>query len=150
MRSLTKPLTLSVDGAETRFRLSLMDAFSGACLLKLITEKCLPHFASLDFSDPETLGPEIIRVLPSFLSSLSETELRDVMQKCLNHVEQELPAGYQPVMVRSSFGIRELEHDTVTCLKLCWEEILFNLEGFFSGSVLPSQPETPALSRQDA
>ena len=115
MRSLTKPLTLSIDGAETRFRLSLMDAFSGACLLKLITAKCLPHFASLDFSDPETLGPEVIRILPSFLSSLSETELRDLMQKCLNHVEQELPAGFQPVMVRSSFGIRELEHDTVAC-----------------------------------
>ena len=108
-----------------------MDAFSGACLLKLITEKCLPHFASLDFSDPETLGLEIIRVLPSFLSSLSENELWDIMQKCLHYVEQALPAGFQPVMVHSSFGIRELEHDTAICLKLCREEILFNLEGFF-------------------
>ena len=107
MRSLTKPLTLSIDGAETRFRLSLMNAFSGACLLKLITEKCLPHFASLDFSDPETLEPEIIRVLPSFLSSLSETELRDLMQKCLNHVEQELPAGCR----RSLAAARALGRD---------------------------------------
>lgn len=140
MRNINKELTLAVDGTDTRFRLNLMDAFSGVFLLKLITEKCLPHLAGLDFSDPEALGPEIIRVLPGFLSSLSESELRNVMTTCLNHVEQSLPAGFQPVMIGASFGIRELEHDTVTCLKLCWEEILFNLEGFFPGSVLPSRP----------
>jgi len=67
MRSLTKPLTLSVDGAETRFRLSLMDAFSGACLLKLITEKCLPHFATMDFAGSAQRVPasDIVNVLLS-------------------------------------------------------------------------------------
>ena len=150
MRQLTKPITLPVDGTPTDFRLSLMDAFSGASLLKLLTEKCLPHFATLDFTDPEALGPAIAKALPTVLSSLYESELRSLMTSCLNHVEQSLPAGFQPVMIRSSFGIRELEHDTVTCLRLCWEEILFNLERFFPASVLPFPPDPPASLRQDA
>lgn len=150
MRQLTKSLTLPVDGTDTDFRLSLMDAFSGASLLKLLTEKCLPHFASLDFTDPDTLGPAIVKALPVVLSSLYDSDLRTLMTSCLNHVEQSLPAGYQPVMIRSSFGIPALEHDTVTCLRLCWEEILFNLESFFPESVLPFPPDPPATFRQDA
>lgn len=150
MRQLTKPITLPVDGTPTDFRLSLMDAFSGASLLKFLTEKCLPHLATLDFTDPETLGPAISKALPLVLSSLYESELRSLMTSCLNHVEQSLPAGWQPVMIRSSFGIPDLEHDTVTCLRLCWEEILFNLESFFPEGVLPFPPDPPASFRQDA
>ena len=150
MRQLTKTITLPVDGVPTEFRLSLMDAFSGVSLLKLLTEKCLPHLATLDFSDPEALGPAVAKTLPLVLSTLYESEVRSLMTSCLNHVEQSLPAGFQPVMIRSSFGIRELEHDTVTCLRLCWEEILFNLEAFFPESVLPFPQDPPASFRQDA
>ena len=136
MRVTSKSITLSVAGQEASFRLRLMDAFTGAWLLKLLLEKLLPFLSS---SDSETIEKELAEHLPALLSSLSEQDLRELMTRCLNHVDRMLPAGPQPVMLRSSFGIPELEQDTVTCLSLCLEEIFFNLEGFFPESVSPSE-----------
>ena len=136
MRVTSKSITLSVAGQEASFRLRLMDAFTGAWLLKLLLEKLLPFLSS---SDPETIEKELAEHLPALLSSLSEQDLRELMTRCLNHVDRMLPSGPQPVMLRSSFGIPELEQDTVTCLSLCLEEIFFNLEGFFPESVSPSE-----------
>lgn len=136
MRLTSKEISLSVAGQEASFRLRLMDAFTGAWLLKILLEKLLPFLSS---SDPKTIEKELAEHLPALLSSLSEQDLRELMTRCLNHVDRMLPAGPQPVMLRSSFGIPELEQDTVTCLSLCLEEIFFNLEGFFPESISPSE-----------
>jgi len=79
----------------------------------------------------------------SFITHLSESDLRSLMTTCLQHCEVLLPAGWMPVMTRGEWTYPELEHDTAVCLKLTIEEVLWTLEGFFDGGVSASRPEIP-------
>ena len=116
MREIIKTLSVPVDGKPRDFRLTKLDAFSGASLLRLVAR--LPE------------GGASVEML---LSCLSDTDLRSLMTVCLEHVEVMLPAGWMPVMTRGEWSYPELEHDTAVCLKLTMEEAVWTLEGFFGG-----------------
>ena len=90
------------------------------------------------------------KTVPSFhsptimdlLASLSEEELQGVMTSVMNHTEVYLPAGLHPVMMGSSWGWPELEHDTPTCMRLLMEGLAWSLSDFFGAG--GSKPEQPA------
>lgn len=131
MRIITKDITLSVDGEERTFRLTKLDAFSGAALLRLtlrLQEK-RKGFSVLDL-----------------VSSFSEEELNSVLRACLNHTALVLPAGPNPVMTGGEWSCPELEHDPVTCMTLMAESIAWSLSGFFTGGGSASTPAPPATS----
>ena len=128
MREITKTISAPVDGKSLDFRLKKLDAFSGAALLRLLSGM------------PQSKGGESVM---SFITSLSEADLRSLMTTCLQHCEVLLPAGWMPVMTRGEWSHPELEHDTAVCLKLCIEEVLWTLEGFFGGGGSTSLPEIP-------
>ena len=125
MREIAKILTIPVDGKKMDFRLTKLDAFSGASLLRMLSH--LP--AGNDFL--------------SFISALPDEDMRRLMTVCLEHCEVLLPAGWNPVMTRGEWSYIELEHDVATCLKLTIEEVLWTLEGFFGVGASGSQPATP-------
>ena len=126
MRQFTKIISIPVDGKPLDFRLTKLDAFSGASLLRMLSN--MPQVSS---------GDSII----SFIIHLSESDLRSLMAICLQHCEVLLPAGWMPVMTRGEWTYPELEHDTAVCLKLTIEEVLWTLEGFFGEGVSASRPE---------
>ena len=128
MREITKTISAPVDGKSLDFRLTKLDAFSGAALLRLLSGM------------PQSKGGESVM---SFITSLSEADLRSLMTTCLQHCEVLLPAGWMPVMTRGEWTVSELEHDTAVCLKLTIEEVLWTLEGFFGGGGSTSLPEIP-------
>ena len=128
MRDIMKVLSVPVDGKSMDFRLTKLDAFSGAALLRM-----LPGMRK-EPGDDSVMG---------FITSLSEPDLRSLMITCLQHCEVLLPAGWMPVMTRGEWTYPELEHDTAVCLKLTIEEVLWTLEGFFGGGGSTSLPETP-------
>ena len=125
MREITKTLTIPADGKSMEFRLTKLDAFSGASLLRMLSR--LP--AREDFL--------------SFLTVLPDEDLHRLMTVCLEHCEVLLPAGWNPVMTRGEWSYVELEHDVAICLKLTIEEVLWTLEGFFGAGASGSQPATP-------
>ena len=128
MREITKVLSASMDGKSKDFRLTKLDAFSGAALLRMLSGM------RKDPGDDSVLG---------FINSLSEPDLLSLMTTCLQHCEVLLPAGWMPVMTRGEWTVSELEHDTAVCLKLTIEEVLWTLEGFFGGGASGSLPEIP-------
>ena len=128
MREITKTISIPVDGKPLDFRLTKLDAFSGASLLRMLSG--MPQVSSGDS-------------VTGFITHLSEPDLRSLMTTCLQHCEVLLPAGWNPVMVRGEWTYPELEHDTAVCLKLTIEEVLWTLEGFFGGGVSASRPEIP-------
>ena len=128
MREIMKVLSVSMDGKSMDFRLTKLDAFSGASLLRMLSG--MPK----DLGDDSVMG---------FITSLSETDLRSLMTTCLQHCEVLLPAGWMPVMTRGEWTYPELEHDTAVCLKLTIEEVLWTLEGFFGRGGSTSLPEIP-------
>ena len=127
MREITKTLTIPVEGKKTDFRLTKLDAFSGASLLRMLSKM------------PE----DSLSTIHSALSTFSDSDLRNLMTVCLEHCEVLLPAGWNPVMTRGEWSYSELEHDVATCLKLTIEEVLWTLEGFFGGGASGSRPATP-------
>ena len=128
MREITKTISSPVGGKSMDFRLTKLDAFSGASLLRMLSG--MPQVSS---------GDSVM----SFITHLSESDLRSLMITCLQHCEVLLPAGWIPVMTRGKWTYPELEHDTAVCLKLTIEEVLWTLEGFFGGGVSASRPEIP-------
>lgn len=140
MRDIIKSIQISIDGKPLDFRLTKLDAFSGAELLQLISgTPQLRHSERSEESPPDFS-------LTTLFSSLSPSDLRSLMTSCLNHVEVLLPAGYQPVMQGSAWSWPELEHDAATCLKLTLEEVLWTLTGFFSEGGSTSRPAESASS----
>ena len=128
MREITKTLSVPMNGKYMDFRLTKLDAFSGVALLRMLSK--LPEQTDLS-------------TIHCLLSALSDSDLRSLMTTCLQHTEVLLPAGWMPVMTRGEWSYPELEHDTAVCLKLCIEEVLWTLEGFFGGTGSTSPPEIP-------
>ena len=128
MREIVKTVSVLADGKLQDFRLTKLDAFSGVTLLRMLSG--MPK----DSGGESAIG---------FITSLSEPDLRSLMATCLQHCEVLLPAGWMPVMTRGEWTYPELEHDTAVCLKLCIEEILWTLEGFFGDGISGSLPEIP-------
>lgn len=151
MREMEKHITLN----NEPYRVRKMDAFSGSYLLKFLLEKCLPmvqaaqglfgdQAADKDHADKDHAagddGAKALPLISQALSSVSEDDLRTIMSKCLSYADKSLPAGWQPVMSKGSFGVADLEYDLPTCLLLCYHVIAYNCEGFFGdGGSLISQ-----------
>ena len=153
MRDIIKNIQLPIDGKPMDFRLTKLDAFSGATLLQLLarTETNSPappasHPERSEGSHPQSSQPGIDSSLLTLFSTLPPADLRSLMTSCLNHVEVLLPAGYQPVMQGNSWSWPELEHDTASCLKLTLEEALWTLSGFFGEGGPTSCPAAPTSS----
>ena len=119
MRVITKNISLPLDGTPTDFRLTKLDAFSGARLLKLLADAPTDDLSQILFSLPEG-------------------DLRSVMETCLAHAEISLPAGFHRVLDRGCWALPELEYETWLCLRLTQEVISWTLEGFFPDGGQPS------------
>lgn len=129
MREITKTISLPGDGKSLDFRLTKLDAFSGVALLRWMAR--LPKKETDESS------------VALLFSSLSDSDLRNLMTVCLEHCEVLLPAGWMPVMTRGEWSYPELEHDPAVCLKLTIEEALWTLEVFFGGGGSTSQSGIP-------
>ncbi len=132
MRENTKMLFLPVGKEQKEFRITKMDAFSGAKLLRLLSDLTEENKS---------------RSLSDLLFALPEKEMEQVMRSCLSRAEVSLPAGYIRVWMPECWGLPELEYDTLTCLKLTLEVMAFTLNGFFPESGSPSGTGVEATCR---
>ena len=119
MRTITKEITLPVEGTPHTFRLTKLDAFSGARVLQLL------HASSADD-------------LSAFLLSLPEETLAALMRTCLRHAEISLPAGFIRVWDQGCWGLPELEYEPLACYRLTQEVLAWTLEDFFPAGGQPS------------
>jgi len=118
MREIHKTITLPLDGTDQTFRITKLDAFSGARVLRLLSGYT-PEGGEIDLS--------------AFFFSLSDADSRALMETCLSHVSAMLPAGPMELFdpVSKSWGLPALEHDAFSCLRLTLETLSWTLEGFF-------------------
>ena len=130
MRIITKTISLSIDGAPTEFRITKLDAFSGACLLQTLRRYQSENVENLD------------SLLNRIFDSLLQSELRSLMIMCLNAVEVRLPAGWQPVLIREDWGWPDLQYNAKACMALTFQEIIWTLQDFFDESASSCPPES--------
>ncbi len=134
---LTHEITKNMTVAPYDFRLTKLDAFSGASLLRIL-------YQFLPAEQGEASDAELLQKL---FTSLPDDTLHPLMRKCLSHAEVKLPAGYIRVLDHDCWGLPELEYMAPLCLRLTAEVCLWTLEGFFPGSGSPSgsakRPSSP-------
>lgn len=158
MRQITKNMQLTVDGQETDFRLTKLDAFSGVALLRLLSKmpaasdrkeisRCARNDSRGESDALDGVIPSSVEGSPSpaltFFNAIPLPDLRVLMTVCLEHTEVRLPAGWIPVLTKGEWTYPELEYDTASCLKLTLEEATWTLEGFFGEAGSASRPATP-------
>lgn len=132
---------------ERKFRIKKFSALTGGFMVIKLTGLLAPIFKKLDFSklkdvkDPNQvdIGSFNISSIMAELGSISEEDFSFVQSKCLQVCYEQLPAGSTPVLDSSgNFAVIGLEEDTMAALALVVHTLVFNLQGFFSGSPLAS------------
>ena len=118
---------MDIDGEEKTFRVTKLDAFSGAQLLQLV-RRYMPKAEEMNGK-----GQKVGDLVEPIFMALKGVELKGLMVSCLNHTEIQLEAGWHPVMRNEDWGWPEIEHDTGTCLKLVLECVIWSLDSFFGG-----------------
>ncbi len=132
MHETVKNVQVKMDGEQKQFRISKLDAFSGARLLRMIAMLADDHKDAKDGQSKDTLW--------DMLFSLNDKDMELVMKTCLSKAEVSLPAGYIRVWNDGCWGLPEFEYDTMMCITLTLEVMAFTLNGFFPGGGLSSRP----------
>lgn len=144
VRDIMKMVEIELDGETKSFRITKMDAFSGAYLMKLVTEKAMPllqeAIKGIEQQEDDSFNLKLItEYLPRLLESMTMDELKKLMVLCLQSVELSFPAGFHRVVdAKGNFGVEELQYNTAICLRLMYEVIVYNCAGFFEESGLSS------------
>lgn len=142
MRDIEKVFDLG----EEKYRARKFSALDGSVVLKFVAEKCIPVFTALQ-SVEDNGDDQFISLLSKTLVSISNEEIQRLMIDCLNHCDKSLKGGYCPIMRGNDFAIKDLEYDTITCIKLCAQVLIFNFSDFFGegGLNFLKGPQTSSL-----
>ncbi len=139
MRETTKIIQVNVDGEMKQFRITKLDAFSGARLLKLMS--------SFPDKNQEHEKSGTSSTLWDLFFSLDDKNMDLVMKTCLSRVEISLPAGFIKVLENGCWGLPEFEYETMVCITLSLEVMAFTLNGFFPESGQNSRPAQDRISQ---
>ena len=152
IREREKEITLE----EQRYVLHRFDARTGTFMLKVIAEKALPLWQAFLGLAGENQKPTdgmtkeeieardnaqnaaFIDMIIRTLMSITDDDIDKIMGICLKNTDKILRSGATPIMDGSRFAIEDLEFDTVLCLKLCAQSIMFNFSDFFGEGGLSS------------
>lgn len=116
---------VEVNGKD--YVITKFDARTGIKLARLILSKASGILMSNGESEDE-----LTKMLVSVIGNLSDDDIDSILDKCLKVCSLSLPAGNQPVMDKNgNYGVKELEYDIVSSLKLCIEAIKWGCMGFF-------------------
>lgn len=129
---------------DRQFRIRKMPVWDSSYLLKFVAQKALPvlqKFLALDQEEEnensENETPvDVINAIPELLEQITQEDLRTIIQGCLRFCDISLPAGWQPVMIGTNWGVSDIEYETDTCLLLVWKSIIFNCGAFFGAGGL--------------
>ena len=140
MRTISKTTELSIAGAPRTFRLTKLDAFSGAKVMRLVLRYLPAGQGTPDRAAEVSQSSGAEELFDLIFAAVTDDELHFLMRAALEHTEVLLDAGYQPVMQQGEWSWDEISHDTAACMKLTWESLIWTLDDFFAGSGPASQP----------
>lgn len=130
---------------ERTFRFKRFSAQDGSFIALKVSSILAPMFRKVDLKslkgvekpeDVDVSGIDIFGMVGE-LSNLSEKDFNYIQTKCLRVTGEMLPGGFTSVLNdNGSFGVMNLEYDTLTVMALTAHSLIFNLSGFFSGSGL--------------
>jgi hypothetical protein len=139
---MNKPIVFKdIEVEERKFRLNKLDARTGSYMTFKLIGILTPLFKNIDLESLEDLKLNDLNIIEmsSSLFKLSEDDFRFVQDNCLQVVEELLPAGLQKVLDKSGkWGVLDIEFDAALVMNLTIQSLVFNVTGFFKGSLLSS------------
>jgi hypothetical protein len=139
---MDKPIVFKDIEVEGRkFRLNKLDARTGSYMTFKLVGILTPLFKNIDLESLEDLKLNDLNIIEmsSSLFKLSEDDFRFVQDNCLQVVDELLPAGLQKVLDKSGkWGVLDIEFDAALVMNLTIQSLVFNVTGFFKGSLLSS------------
>jgi hypothetical protein len=150
--------------SSRRFKVQKYPAIDGLKVAKVFAAKILPVFqtfipligeARKGLANEEHIFSNLGQYLSldgiaATLDKVEPDDLDYIMQKSLQNVYEVLPAGDAPVMNSDgTYGVMDVEFDTLLVLRLVCEVILWGVGDFFDGNrwVSIMSPLTSSLSR---
>ncbi len=150
---MARPITKSIEVEGRKFSVKKYTAMDGLKIAKLFAAKILPVFQNFmplvaDAQKGSVNANHILTHLGDYLSMETIAETLDkaspadfdyIMQKSLQNVFEILPAGDAQVLNSDgTYGVLDMEHDTVLVLRLVCEAVMWGAGDFFDGSRLIS------------
>jgi hypothetical protein len=122
-----------VEIAGRKWRIEKFDALTGSYIAYKVMGNSLP--GAIDSQVTGGNAPE--RKL------MSKQEFMEIQMDCLRVCYEILPAGGAPVIGENgSWGVTNIETDTMTVLMLTIHALIFNISGFFDGNALKDLAES--------
>jgi hypothetical protein len=135
----------SVDINGRKFRIKKFSAKDGSYIVLKVSALLAPMFEGVKWDKlagakkTEDVDASQINIAQMFgkLTELKESDFVYLQDKCLRVCEEELKAGYTPVLAENgTFAVNGLDEDVITVMALTVHALVFNLSGFFTGTGL--------------
>lgn len=137
----------TVDVMGRKFKIKKFDAFTGSYIMFQMMEKVLPM--ALEAKVPVETGQGAVGTLQNELPAnrmhMSRQEFETLQRDCLSVVSEVLPAGPRPVLnPNGTWGLNDVEHNTMLVLLLTIHALAFNVGDFFAAGGLSAFKESLA------
>lgn len=129
-----------VDIMGRKFKIRKFDAFTGSYIMFQLMEKVLPM--ALESKVPvDTASGDAAHTLqdelPANRMHMSRKEFETLQRDCLSVVSEVLPSGPRPVLnPNGTWGLNDIEHNTMLVLLLTIHALAFNVGDFFAAGGL--------------
>jgi len=160
----TRETTKIIEVEGRTFAISKFAPYDGFYIAKLLGEKILPAFqdfmplirnfmnsgSAADFSPEGVIENLKFETIANALSKVRRDDLKYITEISLKQVREKLKAGLAPVLNdNGSYGVLDLEGDTVVILRLVCEAVAFGVGDFLDVSRLTSvmKPMFSSLTR---
>lgn len=121
-----------------KFKVKAFDAFTGSYIAFTLFEKMMPMGVEEKvLATLQAEGKDPGMVIPQGRALMTKGEFYAFVRDCLSVVYEVLPGRDAPVLnPNGSWGVEDLEHDTMLVLMLVINALTFNVSDFFTGGGL--------------
>jgi hypothetical protein len=128
--------TVEIQGRK--FTIRAFDAFTGAYIAFELMEKMMPMGMEEKVAkmlQAEGKSPELM--LPQSRALMTKGEFNSFIRDCLSVVSEQLAGREAPVLNKNgSWGVQDIENNTMLLLLLVINALAFNVADFFTGDGL--------------
>lgn len=121
-----------------KFKVKAFDAMTGSYIAFTLFEKMLPmNVEDQVMATLQAEGSDPRMMMPQGRTLLTKGEFYSFMKDCLSVVYEVLPGRDAPVLnANGSWGIQDIQNDTMLALMLVINALSFNVSDFFTGDGL--------------
>lgn len=131
---MSRETTKTIELSGRKFKIDKFDALTGSYIAFTLIEKFLP------MAMEKKIG---LSNMPKGRQLMTRAEFTQLQKDCLGVVYEILPAGPRPILNKNgSWGVMDIEKDTVLVIMLTVQALEFNVASFFDADRLKDLQNT--------